>query len=75
MVDLLQSLFAIETDFPFDAVKQTSGVQLLLERPLDACVLVAQLDGQVIPAQLGPLACYSGEEHIRHVLCQAVTQS
>lgn len=41
MLELLQALFAIETDFVFDGKKQRLGIDLLLQTQ-DACVLVAE---------------------------------
>lgn len=47
MVGLLESLFALEEDFAFDAVKQAKGIQLLLED--DHCRFqVAEYDGRVV---------------------------
>ncbi|MDO9139860.1 MAG: GNAT family N-acetyltransferase, partial [Methylobacter sp.] len=42
LVVLLQTLFAIEADFDFDADKQARGLQLLLHSD-NACIWVAEL--------------------------------
>lgn len=44
---LLDSLFALESDFHFDAAKAERGLRLLLERD-DALILNALADGEVI---------------------------
>jgi ribosomal protein S18 acetylase RimI-like enzyme len=41
LVELLQELFSIETDFVFDKDKQTNGLNLLLKSDKD-CILVAE---------------------------------
>lgn len=48
LVELLQQLFALEVDFVPDSAKQRRGLQLLLERPEQAAVLVAEQNGSVI---------------------------
>jgi ribosomal protein S18 acetylase RimI-like enzyme len=47
MLELLQALFAIETDFVFDSKKQRLGIDLLLQTQ-DACVLVAEQAQRVV---------------------------
>lgn len=48
MVVLLGHLFAIETDFSVDEDKQRRGLELMLSAPDHCCVLVAQMDGEVV---------------------------
>ncbi len=45
---LLTELFAIESDFVADPQRQQRGLELLLGRPADALVLVAEQAGQVV---------------------------
>lgn len=47
MLDLLRDLFAIETDFSFDADKQARGLAMLLGSP-SATVLVARENGKLV---------------------------
>lgn len=47
MAGLLETLFAIEADFASDPAKQRAGLALLLAKD-DACVLVAELAGEVV---------------------------
>ena len=48
LINLLQSLFSIETDFQFDESKQGYGLQLMMEAPDRRCIMVAEANGQVI---------------------------
>ncbi|MDR0717398.1 MAG: GNAT family N-acetyltransferase [Azoarcus sp.] len=48
LIELLGILFSIEQDFHPDAGKQRQGLELLLERPETACVMVARADGGII---------------------------
>lgn len=48
MMGLLQALFSIETDFVFAPDKTGRGLELLLEQPEHALVLVAESRGKVI---------------------------
>lgn len=47
LVELLHGLFALESDFAFDAVKAERGLRLLLECG-DALVLAAEAEGRVV---------------------------
>lgn len=47
MAELLGELFAIEDDFVIDSIKQTNGLNLLLEMP-DSIALVVQIEDQII---------------------------
>jgi ribosomal protein S18 acetylase RimI-like enzyme len=47
MVDLLRELFSIEVDFTPEPAKQQQGLELLLRRGDQACVLVAEQAGRV----------------------------
>ena len=49
LAGLLGELFAIESDYVVHRVRQERGLAMLLGRPADeACVLVADLSGQVV---------------------------
>ncbi len=48
LVELLGSLFSIETDFCGDKIKQRRGLELMLESPEERCILVADYQGMVI---------------------------
>lgn len=48
MVDLLRLLFAIETDFAVDSVKQRRGLELMLQQESQACMLVAEHNQTII---------------------------
>ena len=48
VLGLLQLLFGIEADFSFDPVKQRRGLELLLRKGRDGCLLVAELEGKVV---------------------------
>lgn len=48
LVGLLQQLFSLEADFVPDAAKQRRGLELLLQRPQQAVVLVALRNGEVV---------------------------
>lgn len=48
MVRLLQTLFALEPDYPFDAAKARRGLEMLLARDEVAALWVAELEGRVV---------------------------
>ncbi|MGD9000216.1 MAG: GNAT family N-acetyltransferase [Granulosicoccaceae bacterium] len=48
MMDLVQTLFAIETDFEFFSGKTRDGLGLLLARPDQARVMVAEYLGDIV---------------------------
>jgi ribosomal protein S18 acetylase RimI-like enzyme len=60
LVELLRLLFAIETDFSFDAARQRQGLALLLNSG-QACVLAAVEAGQVIGMCTGQLVVSTAE--------------
>ena len=60
MVGLLKILFALESDFVFDAALQKKGLRLILA--LDsAVVLVAEADGRVVAMSSGQLTVSTAE--------------
>ncbi|OYY93933.1 MAG: hypothetical protein B7Y41_09560 [Hydrogenophilales bacterium 28-61-23] len=48
MVLLIERLFALEPDYPFDAAKVRRGLDLLLARKDAAALWVAELDGRAV---------------------------
>ena len=60
LIVLLKVLFSIEEDFVFDEQKQRDGLQLILNNK-NACVLVAELEGQVIGMCSGQLTISTAE--------------
>jgi GNAT superfamily N-acetyltransferase len=62
LLQLLQALFAIESDFQFDAPRQRAGLERLLAEPADrAAVLVARGDGLVAGMASGQLVISTAE--------------
>ena len=62
LLDLLQSLFAIEKDFTFDVQQQRRGLQALIGAPKDrAMLLVARFDGAVAGMVSGQLVVSTAE--------------
>lgn len=55
MAALLAMLFGIETDFAVDRERQKEGLSLLLARPEQGCVMVAECAGQVVGMCTGQL--------------------
>ncbi len=55
LVDLLGSLFAIETDFVIDVQRQRQGLFLLLEHPERCCVMVAERANRIVGMCTGQL--------------------
>jgi GNAT superfamily N-acetyltransferase len=48
LIGLLKLLFAIETDFSFDAAKQGRGLQLMFKAPDTRRITVAEINNRVI---------------------------
>ncbi|TCL71657.1 ribosomal protein S18 acetylase RimI-like enzyme [Hydrogenispora ethanolica] len=48
LIELLNLLFTLEADFTPDIAKQRRGLQLMLARPEERCVMVAEHDGAVL---------------------------
>jgi GNAT superfamily N-acetyltransferase len=48
MIKLLKILFSLETDFSFDELAQQKGLELMLEDRLNRCIMVAELDRQIV---------------------------
>jgi ribosomal protein S18 acetylase RimI-like enzyme len=60
LVSLLAALFAIEEDFVFDELRQRRGLALMLENER-SCVLVAEVEGQVIGMCTGQVMVSTAE--------------
>ncbi|MFZ3101936.1 MAG: GNAT family N-acetyltransferase [Desulfitobacteriaceae bacterium] len=48
MIKLLRILFSIETDFTFDGLTQQSGLETLLGDCTNRCIMVAELNQQIV---------------------------
>ena len=48
MLKLLKILFSLETDFSFDELSQQKGLEIMLEDRLNRCIMVAELDQQIM---------------------------
>ena len=48
LVELLTTLFTVETDFIIDTEKQQKGLLLMLEQNVQGCIMVAERDKKVI---------------------------
>lgn len=48
MIRLLKVLFSIETDFVFDEGIQLRGLEMMLEDNTNRCILVAELNQQIV---------------------------
>ncbi len=48
LVELLRELFSIEVDFDFNAVRQEKGLSMMMSSPGIRCVMVAEVNQQVV---------------------------
>lgn len=48
MTELLEELFSIEADFQFDAAKQRTGLEMIINSGAGSFILVAEYSGQVV---------------------------
>jgi len=48
MIKLLRILFSIETDFAFDELTQQSGLEIMLGDCTNRCIMVAELNQQIV---------------------------
>ena len=60
MVGMLEQLCAIEEDFTFDPIKQSTGVSMLIDSPA-AVILVAEQEGRVVGMVSGQLTLSTAE--------------
>lgn len=61
LIELLTSLFTIETDFSIDAQKQEKGLLLMLEQTDKNCILVAECNKKVVGMCTGQLLVSTAE--------------
>lgn len=61
LAELLAVLFTIETDFNGDTDLQKSGLSLMLERPDQSCILVAEHNNIIIGMCTGQLLASTAE--------------
>lgn len=67
MIDLLQALFSLETDFAFDRTRQRRGLELLLQAK-DSCVLVAEKERQVVGMCTAQLLVSTAEGGLKAII-------
>jgi GNAT superfamily N-acetyltransferase len=48
LVGLLAELFSIEADFTFNDSLQRQGLTMMLDNPEDRCILIAEVNGNVV---------------------------
>lgn len=68
LVGLLESLFAIETDFSIDVKKQRKGLSLMLEQADRSCILVAECNEKVIGMCTGQLLVSTAEGSLKAIV-------
>jgi ribosomal protein S18 acetylase RimI-like enzyme len=74
LVDLLTSLFSIETDFSIDKQKQQRGLLLMLEQTEKSCVLVAEYNGRVVGMCTGQLLVSTAEGGLKAIVEDVVIE-
>ena len=74
LVDLLTSLFSIETDFAIDKQKQQRGLCLMLEQTEKSCILVAECHGRVVGMCTGQLLVSTAEGGIKVIVEDVVVE-
>lgn len=73
LVSLLAVLFSIEQDFVFDELRQRRGLALMLENER-GCVLVAEVEGQVVGMCTGQLLVSTAEGGLSLLVEDVVVQ-
>ncbi|MCX5869871.1 MAG: GNAT family N-acetyltransferase [Deltaproteobacteria bacterium] len=73
LVSLLAVLFSIEQDFIFDELRQRRGLALMLENE-HGCVLVAEVEGQVVGMCTGQLLVSTAEGGLSLLVEDVVVQ-
>ncbi|MDR3598329.1 GNAT family N-acetyltransferase [Clostridium sp.] len=74
LVDLLTSLFSIETDFSIDKQRQQRGLLLMLEQTEKSCVLVAEYNGRVVGMCTGQLLVSTSEGGLKAIVEDVVIE-
>jgi ribosomal protein S18 acetylase RimI-like enzyme len=68
LVELLATLFTIETDFTIDARRQRQGLLLMLERTEQCCIMVAESENQVVGMCTGQLLVSTAEGGLKVIV-------
>ncbi|MCE5221375.1 MAG: GNAT family N-acetyltransferase [Clostridium sp.] len=68
LVELLTTLFTIETDFIIDREKQQNGLLLMLEQNVQGCIMVAERDKKVIGMCSGQLLVSTAEGALKVIV-------
>ena len=68
LVELLTTLFTIETDFIVDREKQQKGLLLMLEQNVQGCIMVAERDKKVIGMCSGQLLVSTAEGALKVIV-------
>lgn len=68
LVDLLTSLFSIETDFVIDKKKQQKGLLFMLKQKEKSCILVAEYDRRVVGMCTGQLLVSTAEGGLKAIV-------
>lgn len=74
LVELLTVLFTIETDFTIDTELQRRGLSLMLKRPDQSCILVAEYNTKVIGMCTGQLLVSTAEGGLKVLVEDLVVQ-
>jgi GNAT superfamily N-acetyltransferase len=68
LVELLATLFTIETDFTIDAQRQQQGLLLIMERAEQCCIMVAECDNQVVGMCTGQVLVSTAEGGLKVIV-------
>lgn len=68
LVELLTSLFIVETDFSIDTKKQEEGLLLMLEQTDSSCIMVAEYDKKVVGMCTGQLLVSTAEGGLKVIV-------
>ena len=68
LVELLTTLFTVETDFIIDTEKQQKGLLLMLEQNVQGCIMVAERDKKVIGMCSGQLLVSTAEGALKVIV-------
>lgn len=68
LVELLTSLFSIETDFNIDVQKQQKGLSFILEQTERSCIMVAESDKKVVGMCTGQLLISTAEGGLKVIV-------
>ena len=74
MVELLTSLFTIETDFKIDLEKQQKGLCIILEQTEKSCIMVAECDKKVVGMCTGQLLVSTAEGGFKVIVEDVVVE-